>query len=460
MQGSSPIFRAGFRKHLRTSTEQFYIRTAHPPSLPPAGSWRIAGGGLVAEERLLDIGSMESEARDIGLRLMECAGNSDPANFGLLSAAEWGGVPMSAVLERIRPLPAGRRVRVTGFDDEQQPSVTSNPGASWVFTREELDRTGAFLALRMNGAALTADHGAPIRLVVPNYYGCSCIKWVARIDWVGDDEQATSQMMEFSARTHQKGVLRLARDYQPPVIDLAAVPIRVEQWMVTRDGRERVVYRVVGVRWGGTVRHPPLTIRFRNTEPFVPVSDSQAIDDPSAWSLWSHEWTPDAPGRYQITLGVPIRPFELAGSISTTTRARSRSTACRPDTHFRASPRASASSGRSGSARCQIARNSIGGAPCFEGVSRSSRGTGQPQHRDRPAGKPQQYLAVFGDGDDRLAEPRQRLRIQLTGRLRWIWPRDRLRPRRLTCLLPAPAWRGRLLAGRAQSTATRSLRPP
>ncbi len=93
----------------------------------------------------------------------------------------------------------------------------------------------------MNGAALTADHGAPIRLVVPNYYGCSCIKWVSRIDWVADDEPATSQMMEFSARTHQNGVPRLARDYEPPVIDLAALPIRVEQWVVTRDGRERVV---------------------------------------------------------------------------------------------------------------------------------------------------------------------------------------------------------------------------
>jgi DMSO/TMAO reductase YedYZ molybdopterin-dependent catalytic subunit len=290
--------------HPRTATEQFYIRTAHPPSLPPVESWRIACGGLVADERLFDIRSMETDAHDIGLRTMECAGNSDPANFGLLSAAEWSGVPISAVLDRVRPLPAARRVRITGVDDEQRPSVTSNPGASWVFTREELDRTGAFLALRMNGAPLTADHGAPIRLVVPNYYGCSCIKWVSRIDWVADDEPATSQMMEFSARTHQNGVPRIARDYQPPVIDLAALPIRVEQWVVTQDARERAMYRIVGARWGGTVRHAPLTIRFRLTERFVPVDDSPPTNTPAAWSLWSHQWTPDAPGRYQITLGV------------------------------------------------------------------------------------------------------------------------------------------------------------
>ena len=287
---------------LLTPTEHFYIRTAHPPSLPAAATWRAALGGLVAREQALDVRALLSDARDTGTHLMECAGNADPANFGLLSAATWSGLPMASVLDRVQRLPDARRIRVTGIDDEQRASVTSNPGASWVFTPAELERTGAFLATGMNGAPLTVDHGAPVRLVVPNYYGCSCIKWVSRIDWVTDDEPATSQMMEFSARTHQTGVPRLARDYEPPVIDLAAAPIRVERWMVTRGGRERVVYRVVGIRWGGSAREAPLTIRLRSREPFVPVTNCPSTDNPTTWSLWSHEWTPDAAGRYQIAL--------------------------------------------------------------------------------------------------------------------------------------------------------------
>ena len=105
------------------------------------------------------------------IRILRTSASSAPQ-----SGAVYRCLPCSTGSARF---PAGRRVRVTGFDDEQRPSVTSNPGAGWVFTREELDRTGAFLALRMNGAALTADHGAPIRLVVPNYYGCSCISGLA-----------------------------------------------------------------------------------------------------------------------------------------------------------------------------------------------------------------------------------------------------------------------------------------
>ncbi len=291
--------------HLATPTGQFYVRTAHPPDLPPAATWRVALGATGAADLTIDLRTLTSEARDVGVRLMECAGNSDPANFGLLSAAAWSGAPMASVLDRMPTAPAGARVRVTGVDDEQRPSVTSNPGASWVFTRAELEQTGAFLALSMNGQPLTADHGAPVRLVVPNYYGCSCIKWVSRIDWVPDDEPATLQMMEFSTRTHQRALVRLARDYEPPVVDVTAAPVRVEQWHVVRDGRESLVHRVVGIRWGGRQRQVPLAIRFGSREPFVAVDDNPPSDNPDSWSLWSHEWRPDAPGRYQIALRVP-----------------------------------------------------------------------------------------------------------------------------------------------------------
>ena len=37
----------------------------------------------------------------------------------------------------------------------------------------------------------------------PGWCGCACIKWVDRIERVADDAPATSQMLEFAARTHQ-----------------------------------------------------------------------------------------------------------------------------------------------------------------------------------------------------------------------------------------------------------------
>lgn len=291
-----------------TPTGQFYVRTAAPPTLPSPAGWRISLGGRVRAEATLTLDALRDGTTRRGVHLMECAGNADPDNFGLLSAASWSGMPIAAVLDRVQPLSGVNRIRVTGFDDEVTPTQTSNPGASWVFTRDELERAGAFLAVQMNDAPLTVNHGAPVRLVVPNYYGCSEIKWVTRIDVVPDDEPATLQMLEFSARTHQDGLPRIARDYEPPVIDLAATPLRVEQWGEP-DGRggERVFYRVIGIRWGGASRHAPLTIRFRHSERFVPVEHCPDADSVTTWSLWSHTWRPDTPGRYQVALSVADR---------------------------------------------------------------------------------------------------------------------------------------------------------
>ena len=284
---------------LVTPVDRFFVRTAASDVHRRTEGWVLELGGEVRRASRLAIDDLKALARPMGTHVMECSGNADPANFGLLSAARWSGVPVAAVLDRMEPSSAAARVRVNGLDAAAN-SPSSVAGASWVFSRADLERAGAFLALGMNDAPLAPDHGAPIRLVVPNWYGCTCIKWMTRIDLVSDGEPATTQMREFAARTHQTGVPTRAADFLPAVIELAATPIRVEKWMV--DGRVR--YRVIGIRWGGSTPTNRLTIRFKHNEPFVPVDDSPVPDSMTTWSLWSHTWRPSAPGRYQIALGV------------------------------------------------------------------------------------------------------------------------------------------------------------
>ena len=105
-----------------------------------------------------------------------------------------------------------------------------------------------FLATGMNRGPLPLDHGAPVRLVVPGWYGCSWIKWVDELRLATPDAAATTQMREFAGRTHQDGVPELARDYEAPAIDVAATPIRVERRRVNGV----LAYRVVGIVWGCT----------------------------------------------------------------------------------------------------------------------------------------------------------------------------------------------------------------
>ena len=173
-------------------------------------------------------------------------------------------------------------------------------------SRTKMNLARAVLAVRMNGAPLTRDHGFPVRLIVPGWYGCSCVKWVDRIELVADAAPATAQMQEFAMRTHQDiARLRtnqppLARDFIPAVIDTAAMPVRVEQWIAGG----RIEYRITGIVWGGEKPTNALSIRFKATQDWVPVDACPLPASTLTWSTWTHTWRPDAPGRYQIVLRV------------------------------------------------------------------------------------------------------------------------------------------------------------
>jgi DMSO/TMAO reductase YedYZ molybdopterin-dependent catalytic subunit len=279
--------------------DEFYIRTRASQYLANQKPWSVAVGGLVEKSLTITIADLQKLAKPMGLHLMECAGNTRQIHFGMMSVADWTGVPISEVLDGVKSRREATRVLVSGFDRYATTSVNSVPGASWVFTLDELKAAKAFLATEMDGHALTADHGAPVRLVMPGWYGCACIKWVNEITFVDDTAPATSQMQEYAARTMQNGVPQAAKDYQPAIVDHAAMPIRIEKWSVGG----KIAYQVKGILWGGYVPVKTLEIRFNPEQDYVPVETfRQSVKD--SWSFWSHSWKPSETGKYLIRLRV------------------------------------------------------------------------------------------------------------------------------------------------------------
>jgi len=278
-----------------------YIRTECPRAAAERSPWTITTSGLVTREGTLTLEDLTRVARSMGRHLFECAGNNNPANFGLMSVAEWDGVPLMDVVSALPLSARATGVVVSGVDHDGQKSADSIPGASWVFPLAALDQLGAFFAVRMNRDPVPLDHGKPVRLVVPGWYGCAWIKWVNEIRLVGPDEPATSQMREFAGRTHQIGRHDLARDYAPAAIDTAATPVRIEK----RRGPAGVEYRIVGIVWGGTRPVDRLEIRFGTTDAWKPFSICPLPRTHKEWSLWEYRWKPDTAGSYRIALRVP-----------------------------------------------------------------------------------------------------------------------------------------------------------
>lgn len=287
--------------HLITANELAYIRTEMPAAARAhQGPWTLQASGLLASPSVLKLDDLLPRSKKMGPHLFECSGNANPANFGLMSVAEWEGIPLTEVVARLKPSQEATGVLVSGFDHIGQNSQRSIVGASWVYPLATLEKLAPFLAVRMNGAPVPDDHGRPVRLVVPGWYGCTWIKWVNEIRLVGPDEPATTQMVEFANRTHQSEPHKLANDYTPADIQTAATPVRVEK----RKGPDGLEYRIVGIVWGGSKPVDRLQIRFGKNEAFTPFAVCPTPKTHTMWSLWEYRWKPTAPGTYDIALEV------------------------------------------------------------------------------------------------------------------------------------------------------------
>lgn len=288
-------------RQLVTPTARYFLRTGTPEGLPDPATFRLSARALATMPLELSLADLRAMAEPQGVHLCESADNGRAAGFGLMSAAEWSGVPLMRLVERIGVPEVPWMVLVEGLDRFAGNALRLDVGAGWIFKPEELAATGAFLALDMNGQPLSAQHGAPVRLVVPSWYGCTWIKWVHSVVLVAPNARATPHMREFSWKTHQGGSPKRAEMYGPAVVDATALPVRVERWK--REGK--LFYRLVGIVWGGGKPAESVSIRIQpGAATFVPVEHYHPPAAAANWSLWAHTWQPKAPGTYTFDLQV------------------------------------------------------------------------------------------------------------------------------------------------------------
>ena len=283
------------------ANDDFFIRTRYPDQLTPPNPWTLEIAGRLEQPFRMSVFDLAQRSRSMGRQLLECSGNGRFRKFGLLSVADWGGVPATDLLEDIydqgKPTSEKHRVLVEGFDAHSDVRSPRSRGASWIFTPEQLEH--AYFATEMNDRPLPKDHGEPIRLIVPNWYGCCCIKWVRSIRLVDEEAPSTAQMREFAGRTHQDGVPELARDFKPASMDFSAMVTRVEQG---RDERG-VYYVLTGIAWGGERKIKRSELELTLGEGWAPV-DSFQHDEPSGWSFWEHRARIRQAGKHSIALRV------------------------------------------------------------------------------------------------------------------------------------------------------------
>jgi hypothetical protein len=93
-----------------TPNDKFYIRTRASELLEDRSPWLIKVTGLVKQPINISLADLKKLSKPAGLHLLECSGNVRDAHFGMLSVADWAGVPVSAILDSLRIQKAASRI--------------------------------------------------------------------------------------------------------------------------------------------------------------------------------------------------------------------------------------------------------------------------------------------------------------------------------------------------------------
>lgn len=167
-----------------------YLLTHYDVPVVDPGSWRLAVHG----ERELELSLDELRTRPATelTVTMECAGNgrarfdprpvSQPWLNEAIGTARWRGTALRPLLEEAGVPDATVEVLLTGLDrgvegGEEQAFQRSLP-------LDEALRDEVLLAYEMNGAPLLPQHGFPLRVIVPGWYGMTNVKWLGRIEFL------------------------------------------------------------------------------------------------------------------------------------------------------------------------------------------------------------------------------------------------------------------------------------
>jgi DMSO/TMAO reductase YedYZ molybdopterin-dependent catalytic subunit len=302
---------------LATPNEAFFAFHQTKTVEVDAATWRLRIGGLVKRPIELTLGDLRSRPgrRELAVTI-ECSGNSgDPRVMnGLVSNAIWSGVSLAEVLKECSPQPEAREVVFLGLDAEEDKKWEAGNASyssphGWSLYMQDALAPDQLLAFAMNGAPLPPEHGFPLRLVMPGWYGMSQIKWLTRIE-VTDRPYEGRHM----ARNYQS--LRAVKspegttwlDSSISRNNLKSIIARVTR--TTAGGRFE--YKIAGAAWGGPAKIAGIEVQIDGGA-WVRASIDQRAGD-AAWVLWSASWKEPTAGEHILV----SRAINARGDIQPT----------------------------------------------------------------------------------------------------------------------------------------------
>ncbi|NDJ52669.1 MAG: molybdopterin-dependent oxidoreductase [Chloroflexi bacterium] len=251
-----------------TPINEFYVMTYSSTTPEPnIDEWTLTIDGLVDNPLALSFNDIRNLQRVTDIRTLECISN--PAGGNLVGNARWTGTPLLPLLEAVGIQGDAIRAKFTAADD-----YSTAVDLEWILQPDTL------LVYEMNDQPLAADHGYPVRIMMPGLYGQKMPKWLTRIEFVDEVYLGYWEEGGWDDRAEVKTTSQIALPKNLSVIEGS---VFIQGWAYA--GRRRIEM---------------VELRIDNGE-WRPCELSYGPSD-LCWTQWWLEWTPIRTGSVPLAV--------------------------------------------------------------------------------------------------------------------------------------------------------------
>jgi DMSO/TMAO reductase YedYZ molybdopterin-dependent catalytic subunit len=280
-----------------TAKDQFFTTQHYGHPVVDPAAYRLKVSGLVNTPASLSLDDLRKMGNAEMICGFECSGNRRPLQ-GLISNGRWTGVPLKTVLEKAGLKANAREIVFFGADKgpeevefrAQKFAVEQNYGRS--MPRDKALGTEAFVAYALNGEPLTLHQGAPLRLVVPGWYGAPNVKWLSEI--VAQEDQYLGKFQARWYRTLKGEMINGEMKW----VESAITHLQLKSFVarVTKAGNQHKVLAVV-LNDGTPIKSVEVKV---DDGPWQAATADPSTTAKYGWKFYNYTWTGATAGEHTI----------------------------------------------------------------------------------------------------------------------------------------------------------------
>ena len=274
------------------------------PEVDPA-DFELEVTGLVKRPIKLTLEALRKRARRTAHMTLECSGNGSSKGFmNAVYNGRWEGTDLQALLDECELLPEAKEVVFFGADEKEETLREGTKRELKVkvpFGRSmslpAIEETQPLLSYARNGETLEIRNGAPLRLIVPGWYGVANVKWLKRIEVRSDRYMGRYMGRDYvTVRGERRGDDVVYVESSVTKIRLKSIIARVHR-RPTQNGK--IPLRAMGAAWGDGTEITQVQVQVDNG----PWQNAQLDPEPKAqfsWRFFSIDLGNLSPGKHTL----------------------------------------------------------------------------------------------------------------------------------------------------------------